>query len=98
MHDVASVACTCLYFLADSDDRDELVVTADELGLVEATLGIVKPLLGTQDLLTVCHTSGLSQTILESLSRPEGFEERLAAALGVPDLQMGLLPDSYWDG
>ena len=98
VHDVASVACTCLYSLADSDDRDELVVTADELGLVEATLGIVKPLLGTQDLLTVCHTSGLSQTILESLSRPEGFEERLAAALGVPDLQMGLLPDSYWDG
>ena len=94
--DTRSVACTSLYFVVGSDDRHELVAKADAAGLVDATVAIAKSLTDSQEKLAVCHESGISQTLLD-VSRTEGFEERLKAALGVEDLQMGLLPDSYWE-
>ena len=93
-YDVRSVACTALFHLATADDRNDLVRQADALGMVDATIDIAKSLLQDRSLL---YKMGITTTILDCLQYPEGFEERIAAALGVEDLQMGLLPDEYWE-
>ena len=94
-YDIATVACTCLYHVVSADECEDLLVKADELGMVDAIIAIAKPLLGSQDDLVSCYKSGVSTTILDTLRRQ--FAEKLLAALGVEDLQMALLPDSYWE-
>jgi len=92
--DIRNVACSSLFHLGDADERDDLVTLAADLGLVEAAVAIAKAVVGTPSVQLLCN-SGVSSAILNALRRPDGYEEQIAASLGVEHLDEALMPDEY---